>query len=105
MDRRVEVLKALSDKNRLLILDMLSCGEMCACEIMNGLDLTQPTISHHMKILVKSRIVIARKSGKWMHYSINRDTVIDLKKYLDHITMDKEDCICNRKPSVCTHTG
>lgn len=105
MDRRVEVLKALSDKNRLLILDMLSCGEMCACEIMNGLDLTQPTISHHMKILVKSRIVIARKSGKWMHYSINRDTIVDLKKYLDHITMDKDDCICHRKPRVCTHTG
>lgn len=105
MNRRVEVLKALSDKNRLLILDMLSCGEMCACDIMNGLDLTQPTISHHMKILVRSGIVIGRKSGKWMNYSIDRDVIIDLKEYLDHLTMDKEDCICHRKPSVCEHTS
>ena len=103
MDRRVEVLKALSDKNRLLILDMLSCGEMCGCDIMNGLHLTQPTISHHMKILVKSGVVIGRKRGKWMNYSIDRDIIVDLKKYLDHITMDKEDCICQRKPSVCKH--
>jgi ArsR family transcriptional regulator len=105
MDRRVEVLKALSDKNRLLILDMLSCGEMCGCEIMNGLELTQPTISHHMKILVKAGVVIGRKKGKWMNYSIDRKTIVDLKEYLDFLTMDKEDCICNRKTRVCNHSS
>lgn len=61
MDRRVDVLKALADKNRLLILDMLSCGDMCACDIMDGLELTQPTISHHMKILVKSGVVEGKR--------------------------------------------
>jgi ArsR family transcriptional regulator len=101
MDRRVEVLKALSDKNRLLILDMLSCGEMCGCEIINGLELTQPTISHHMKILVRAGIVSGNKNGKWMNYSINREIIEDLKEYLDFLTMDKDDCICHRKASKC----
>ncbi|MDY0235010.1 MAG: metalloregulator ArsR/SmtB family transcription factor [Gudongella sp.] len=103
MDRRVEVVKALSDKNRLLILDMLSCGEMCGCEIMYGLELTQPTISHHMKILVKAGIVTAKKNGKWMNYSIDREVIEDLKDYLDFLTKDKDDCICHRKTRVCKH--
>ena len=46
-----EVFKALSDANRLKILSMLSSGEICACRILEALDITQPTLSHHMKIL------------------------------------------------------
>ena len=100
MDRRVEVLKALSDRNRLLILDMLSCGEMCACDIMEGLELTQPTISHHMKILVRANLVKCKKQGKWMCYSINKPVVDDLFNYLNYITNPKTDCICSRKPKA-----
>ena len=96
MDRRVEVLKALADRNRLLILDMLSCGEMCACDIMDGLELTQPTVSHHMKILVRAGLVKACKEGKWMNYSINHAVIEDLSKYLNYITNEKENCICKR---------
>lgn len=101
MDRRVDVLKALGDKNRLLILDMLSCGEMYACDIMDGLDLTQPTISHHMKILVKSGLVTGKKAGKWVNYSINKETVKDLMEYIDYLTNEKKDCICQRKTKIC----
>jgi len=97
MDRRVEVLKALSDRNRLLILDMLSCGEMCACDIMEGLELTQPTISHHMKILVRAGLVKCKKQGKWMCYSVNKPVIDDLFQYINHITNPKKDCICQRK--------
>lgn len=100
MDRRVEVLKALSDRNRLLILDMLSCGEMCACDIMEGLELTQPTISHHMKILVRAGLVKCKKQGKWMCYSINKPVVDDLFEYINYITGPKKDCICSRKPKA-----
>lgn len=100
MDRRVEVLKALSDRNRLLILDMLSCGEMCACDIMEGIELTQPTISHHMKILVRAGLVKCKKQGKWMCYSINKPVVDDLFEYINYITGPKKDCICHRKPKA-----
>ena len=64
------VFKALADENRIRILKMLKGGEKCACKLLDELNVTQPTLSHHMKILCDSGIVIGRKEGKWMHYSI-----------------------------------
>ena len=65
------VFKAFCDENRLMILEMLQGGEKCACVLLERLDITQPTLSHHMKILVESGIVTSRKEGKWTHYSIS----------------------------------
>ncbi len=65
--------KALSDPTRLRIIDMLSCGELCACKILECFEITQPTLSYHMKILVESGLVVSRKEGIWMHYSLNRE--------------------------------
>ncbi|TJX65339.1 winged helix-turn-helix transcriptional regulator [Soehngenia saccharolytica] len=96
VEREVELLKALADSSRLQILDMLSCGPMCACEIMKRLDLTQPTISHHMKILTSSGLVDVKKDGKWMNYSINKDSVNEIINYITYITNPKDDCICKR---------
>jgi len=64
-------LKALGDENRLKIVSELKKGETCACELLETLDVSQPTLSHHMKILVASGLVNPRKAGKWVHYSIN----------------------------------
>ncbi len=75
-DRYVEnarVFKALCDENRLMILEMLQSGEKCACILLEKLAITQPTLSHHMKILQESGIVTPRKQGKWTHYSINEN--------------------------------
>lgn len=65
------VFKAFCDENRLMILDMLQGGEKCACVLLEKLNITQPTLSHHMKILCDSGIVASRKEGKWTHYSIS----------------------------------
>ena len=65
------VFKAFCDENRLMILEMLQSGEKCACVLLEKLDITQPTLSHHMKILVESGIVSPRKEGKWTYYSIS----------------------------------
>jgi len=65
------VFKAFCDENRLMILEMLQSGEKCACVLLEKLQITQPTLSHHMKILVDSEMVTARKQGKWTHYSIS----------------------------------
>lgn len=97
MDKEVAVFKALGDKNRLAILDMLSCGELCACDILEGLELTQPTLSHHMKILQNSGLVNGVKNGIWMHYSINRYKIDEIINFLNYHTNYKEDCICNIK--------
>ncbi len=71
----VVVFKALSDENRIRILKMLSSGEKCACKLLEELNITQPTLSHHMKILCHAQIIKSRKEGKWMHYSIHCDGV------------------------------
>ena len=65
------IFKAFCDENRIRILKMLRSGEKCACKLLEELNVTQPTLSHHMKILCDSGVVVGRKEGKWMHYSIS----------------------------------
>ena len=65
--------KAFADENRIQILELLRDGERCACRLLEEMKITQPTLSHHMKILCDSGIVVGRKEGKWMHYSISAD--------------------------------
>ena len=85
--------KALSDPNRLMIIDMLSCGELCACVILEKFKITQPTLSHHMKNLCDCELVNGRKDGKWTYYSLNDETVRKFKALLDEVTTAKDNCI------------
>ena len=84
------ICKALGDYNRLQIVRMLSDGEKCACKLLEQFDITQPTLSHHMKILCECGLVETRKEGKWSHYSINCQTLAGFKKFIDEITCCKE---------------
>jgi ArsR family transcriptional regulator len=74
------VFKALSDPNRLAVIDMIKTEEKCACKILEALNITQPTLSHHMKTLCDSGLVNSRREGKWMHYSINAELFDEVKK-------------------------
>ena len=65
------IFKAFCDENRIRILKLLSAGEKCACRLLEEINVTQPTLSHHMKILCDSGVVAGRKDGKWTHYSIS----------------------------------
>jgi len=96
-ENKSSVFKALSDATRLQIIDMLSCGQLCACNILEKFNITQPTLSHHMKILSDSNLVIAVKKGKWTYYSLDDSNVNELKEFLNYITTDKADCICKDK--------
>lgn len=69
----VKMIKALADENRLAVLESLQSGEKCACVLLEELNITQSTLSHHMKLLCDSGLVSYRKEGKWMHYSISPD--------------------------------
>ncbi|MDK2802941.1 MAG: winged helix-turn-helix transcriptional regulator [Oscillospiraceae bacterium] len=66
-----KIFKALCDENRLLILDILKIGEKCACHLLEDLNITQSTLSHHLRILCDSGFVESRKDGKWIYYSIH----------------------------------
>ena len=87
-------LKAFADTNRLLIIEMLSCGELCACKILEKLGITQPTLSHHMKILCDCDLVSGRKEGKWIYYTLNKATVDEFLLFLRTITSISDDCPC-----------
>ena len=71
--KTAEIFKAFCDENRIKILEMLNTGEKCACKLLEELNVTQPTLSHHMKILCDSGVVVGRKEGKWTHYSISEE--------------------------------
>lgn len=70
-NREAQMFKAFSDEQRLKIIEMLSEGERCACEILDELDIGQSTLSHHMKILCESGVVRGRKEGKWTYYALD----------------------------------
>jgi len=92
-EKYAELFKALGDANRLLILDMLCKGERCACKILEKFKITQPTLSHHMKILCDCGIVNKRKEGKWMYYSINTKGCEKTIKLINNFTTSAgKDC-------------
>ncbi|MFD1318501.1 ArsR/SmtB family transcription factor [Loigolactobacillus zhaoyuanensis] len=91
----VQMLKAMADPNRLKIIDLLSCGSLCACDILTHFDFSQPTLSHHMKVLQNAGIVIARKEGKWQHYTLRTEFIDQFKQGTDQLLAADESCICH----------
>lgn len=90
----VPAVKALSDETRLKIIDMLSCGVMCACDILEEFSISQSTLSYHMKILTESGLVNAVRDGAWMRYTLNKEKANEVLAFFTYITNEKEDCIC-----------
>ena len=81
------VLKVLAEKNRLRIVCLLSKGELCVCNIGENLNLAQNLISHHLSILRKNNIIIARKEKNWVHYSLNKKLMKNIITTLQQITL------------------
>ena len=86
------VFKAFCDENRLQILELLRSGEKCACHLLEEMSISQPTLSHHMKILGDSGIVVGRKEGKWLHYRISPEGVQSAQGYLTGLTASDPTC-------------
>lgn len=79
------MMKALSDETRTKILSMLSENELCACMILKEFDITQPTLSYHMKVLCDSGLVNYRQDGIWMKYTVNIENLMIMKELLDEM--------------------
>lgn len=97
------IFKALSDETRLKILNMLSDNELCACNILDEVNITQPTLSYHMKMLITCDLVSARKDGSWMKYTLKNNKILELKDFLlevnktkDNLSKDDERCNSNK---------
>lgn len=96
-ERTAGVFKAFCDENRIMILELLQTGEKCACKLLEDLNISQSTLSHHMRILCDSGVVVARKEGKWTHYSISVEGSTYALELLEKITKlysTEQDCSC-----------
>lgn len=79
---QARILKAMSDENRLRILELLKEKDKNASELLEKMDFGQSTLSHHMQILLNAGVVNARKNGKWTFYSLNKDTLSEIAAWL-----------------------
>ncbi|HNX16249.1 MAG TPA: metalloregulator ArsR/SmtB family transcription factor [Bacilli bacterium] len=82
-EQAILLCKSLGDEKRMRIVVALSeTKELCACKLLDIVECVQSTLSHHMKALVDSGLVIAREEGKWTHYSLDRKTMNELVSFL-----------------------
>lgn len=88
----LEVFKALSDDTRLAIIEKLTMQELCACELQEalGLDITQSSLSYHMKILTDAGLISTAREGKWIRYSIDSDKFNQLQFFLATLTLQNK---------------
>ena len=93
----VRKVKALADENRLAIMLALQHGEKCGCVLLEELNITQPTLSHHMKILCDSELVASRKEGKWMHYSLSPEGIASFRNMISAYVR----CDCEQEQAAC----
>ena len=77
-DKLAKAFRALSDPKRVKIIDLLSRGELCACVLLECFEITQPTLSHDMRVLMEAELVKNRRDGKRVYYSLNWDFFGDL---------------------------
>lgn len=96
-DSYAKVMKAMSDPKRVKIVDMISCGEMCACDILEQFDFTQPTLSHHIKMLVNADLINVERRATWHYYSLNEKSISQLANDTIQLTSDSTQCICNEE--------
>jgi len=70
LGRLEQIFAGLADRTRLRVLKLIAEEELCACEVMAALDLTQPTASHHLGILERSGLITSQREGKWIFYRL-----------------------------------
>ena len=76
----VDAIKALGEETRLKIVLLLCQEEMCVCDMMTRLDLSQSVVSHHLKVLRQAQLVNNRRDGKWMFHSLNHQQFIGFEQ-------------------------
>lgn len=85
-ERMAVRLKALADPTRLRLLSHIAaqgCDSVCACDLLEVVDISQPTISHHLKKLVDAGLLVREQRGRWAHYTVVREMFDELRGFLN----------------------
>lgn len=85
MKEKADLFKALSDPNRLIILQRLLAGETCSCTLIEGLSITQPTLSFHLKTLSDLGLTTTHKEGTWKKHHVNLEKIDELIEFLKEL--------------------
>lgn len=109
----ISVLRALGDSHRHNILKLLAEQEMGACEIIDAIGLSQPAISHHLKILKQAKLINSKKEGKNVFYTVNKDGFNEFLKNMNDF-LEELSCFSNvtakpsllrQNPNLCKELG
>ena len=79
------ICRALSDTNRLQIVELLTHGEQCTCKLLEHFKVTQPTLTHHIMILSECDLLKKRKEGKNTFYSLNCEKLKDFREFISKL--------------------
>jgi ArsR family transcriptional regulator, arsenate/arsenite/antimonite-responsive transcriptional repressor len=90
---------ALSDETRLRILERLRGGERCVCEMTDALDAAQSRLSFHLKVLKDAGLVTDRREGRWMYYTLGRETLAEGAELIELLA--SEPSAAERKDGCC----
>ncbi len=82
MERLADLCWALGEKVRVRIIRLLTGGEMCVCELIEEMDLSQAAISHHLRILRQAGLLQVRREGRWGYYSLDKEGFLQLSQLL-----------------------
>src|SRR5437762_7412043 len=80
--RTAQVFHALSDEARLAVLELLGDGEHCVCELTAALDVAQSRLSFHLKVLKDAGLITDRREGRWVYYTLARETFDEAMDFL-----------------------
>ena len=98
VEKMSRICKALSEPSRLNIVLLLSKGEKCGCELLEQLQIGQPTLSHHMKVLGECGLVEVRKDAKWSRYSLKCEEWIAFRDSIEAIRLS---CVRDDQGKCC----
>ena len=96
--------KALSDPVRLQIVERLTQGDLCVCELLTYMSIAKPTLSHHMKLLNQAEVVRVERRATWAYYSLNLETVACLHLLLKRLADATENCPSRQLTDCCCET-
>jgi len=95
--------RALSDETRLEIVELLSHGERCVCELQTALDAAQSRLSFHLRTLKHAGLVTSRREGRWVYYALNRDALEEIAGFARGVKPGKHAGSCAR--ACCPEEG
>ena len=92
-EKYARLFQVLADVNRLKIIELLIKGETCGCTLIDNLQISQPTLSYHLKMISEAGLADSKREGNWIKYYINKDKLTEIKLFIEKIRdTESEQC-------------